>query len=106
MTTTWETFHTMIAGEYVRLDIADLDGLTAGWVIRRACNVYQAFKPSVRRPDSGVVDLLTDGVMIGQAGSAHDARAILIDELGLSPATQVSTTVAQIYQFDRPLPAA
>lgn len=104
MTTTWEIFHTMIAGEYVRLDIADLDGLTAGWVVRRACNVYQAFKPSSRRPESGVVDLLSDGVMIGQAGNADDARAILVDELGIPPAAPVSTKVATIHQFERPQP--
>lgn len=102
MSTSWETFHTMIAGEYVRIDVAELGGLTAGWVVRRACNVYQAFKPSLRRPDSGVVDLLTDGVLIGQASSADDARAILVDQLGIPPGDLVATTVAQIHQFVRP----
>lgn len=103
--TTWETFHTMIAGEYLRLDIADQGGKTAGWVVRRACNVYQAFKPSARRPESGVVDLLVDGVLLGQAGNAEDARELLVSELGLEDSAPVETKIATIYQFDRPLPA-
>ncbi len=92
----------MIAGEYVRLDLAESGGKTAGWVVRRACNVYQAFKPSTRRPDSGVVDLMSDGVLVGQAGSAHDARELLVAAIGLELSASIETRVATIHQFERP----
>ena len=80
----WTTFHTVMDGTKIRLDMLDQDGVTAGWIVRRACNVYQAFKPPGSRPDSGVVDLLTDGCLVGQAGDAEGARLLLQDELAIS----------------------
>lgn len=79
----WNQFHTVIEGTKIRLDMLDQDGITAGWIVRRACNVYQAFKPPGSRPDSGVVDLLTDGCLVGQASDPEAARAMLEDELAI-----------------------
>ena len=80
----WQTFHTVIDGTKIRLDMLDQGGQTAGWVVRRACNVYQVFKPPTVRPDSGVVDLLTDGVLVGQAATPEGARELLQEELAIS----------------------
>ena len=79
----WNQFHTVIDGTKIRLDMLDQDGITAGWVVRRACNVYQAFKPPGHRPDDGVVDLLADGCLVGQAGDVEGARALLEEALAI-----------------------
>lgn len=80
---TWNQFHTVINGTKIRLDMLDEGGQTAGWVVRRACNVYQAYKPNPTRPDDGVVDLLTDGILVGQAGDPEGARQMLEQDLGM-----------------------
>ena len=67
----------MIENQKIRLDILETDGLTAGWIVRRACNAFQAFVPSGVRPESGVVDLLTDGLLIGQACDLEGARDLI-----------------------------
>ncbi|MCK5496144.1 MAG: hypothetical protein KAI80_07025 [Hyphomicrobiaceae bacterium] len=80
---TWTTHHTVINGDNIRLDLLDQQGKTIGWVVRRACNVYQAYRPHPSPPDSGVVDLLRDGVLIGQAGDVHGARDLVQEALRL-----------------------
>lgn len=91
-----------IGGNYVRLDLANQGGKTAGWVVRRACNIYQAFKPPGSPPDSGVVDLLTDGVLVGQAGCIEDARELLAVAVGIEVGDCPATQVARIHSWEQP----
>lgn len=86
----WTTYYAVINEAKIRLDTLDLDGKTAGWVVRRACNVFQAYLPPTRpvTPEDGqghdaVVDLLRDGVLLGQAGDMEGAHKLIQDALGL-----------------------
>lgn len=74
--TTWTTIHTMQQGRRIRLDFAEQHGKTVGWVVRRACDVFQAFRMPEDPPE--VLDLLADGELIGQAANVHDARDLVI----------------------------
>lgn len=100
--TTWTTIHTMQQGRRIRLDFADQHGDTVGWVVRRACDVYQAY----RMPDSDtvpeVVDLLEDGELIGVADNVHDARDLVI---GYTPAAN-DCKVVSLALYRKPQPAA
>lgn len=80
---TWQQYDIMQNGENIRLDTLDLSGKTAGWVVRRSCNVYQAFRPTRYRPESGVVDLLQDGFLVGIFPNGDDAQRAVLDELGI-----------------------
>lgn len=96
----WTTFHTMIDGAKIRLDMLEQHGKTAGWIVRRACNVYQAFTPSPVRPVDGVVDLLTDGVLIGQACDSDGARRLIeealdIEDTSTNPVLILQTAVVR-----------
>lgn len=70
-------------GEEIRLEMLDTTaGLTVGWVVCRACNVYQAYAPPRCRPnDDGVVDLLRDGVLLGQVSDAAEARELVLESV-------------------------
>lgn len=79
----FETFDTVIGSDTFRVSTLNLDGRTAGWVVRRACNVWVAYAPSRSRPEDGVVNLLTDGVPIGQYADEYDAKQALLDDLAI-----------------------
>lgn len=88
---TWRIYDMNIDETEIRLETLDRDGLIAGWVVRRACNVFQAYLPpsALPIPEDGlahdaVVDLLTDGRLIGQAGDSDDARQLIQDALGIA----------------------
>lgn len=80
----FETIDTVIGSEKIRIVTLNAGEKTAGWVVRRACNAYLSYKPSQRRPDDGVVNLLTDGVLIGQFSNDYDAERALLDEFGIT----------------------
>lgn len=101
----WNTYHVTIHGAKIRLDTLDQHGITAGWIVRRACNVFQAFKPPATPPDSGVVDLLADGCLVGQAGDVDSARALLqdaidIEETGTNPVLNLHRPVSNASPAD------
>ncbi len=79
----FETFDTVIGHEKFRLSTLQAGELTAGWVVRRACNAYFAYRPSRRRLPGGVVNLLTDGELVGQFSNDYDAKAALVEALGI-----------------------
>lgn len=92
-----------IDGEIIRLDLLDQDGKTAGWVVRRACNVFQAYRPPAFRPDGdGVVDLLRDGRLVGQAATADDARELLVEAVGAEIFERLDDGVVRV-SFCRPV---
>ena len=73
---TWRTYDIVIDNTNIRLETLDRDSKIAGWIVHRACNVFHAYLPPscLPIPEDGlahdaVVDLLTDGRMIGQAVS-------------------------------------
>lgn len=87
---TWRTYDIVIDNTNIRLETLDRDSKIAGWIVHRACNVFHAYLPPscLPIPEDGlahdaVVDLLTDGRMIGQAPDSDGARALIQDALGI-----------------------
>jgi hypothetical protein len=87
---TWQTYDMDIDDTEIRLETLDRDGKIAGWIVRRACNVFQAYLPAAALPipedgqaHDAVVDLLTDGRLVGQAGDSDGARQLIQDALGI-----------------------
>ncbi len=87
---TWRTYEIVIDKNNIRLETLDRDGKIAGWIVHRACNVFHAYLPPscLPVPEDGldhdaVVDLLTDGRMIGQAPDSDGARSLIEDALGI-----------------------
>jgi len=85
---TWATNHMIIEGTKYRLDTLTADGKIAGWIVRRACNVFHAYLPPARlnTPEDGlghdaVVDLLADGRLLGAAPDVEGARQLIENEL-------------------------
>jgi len=94
-----------IDGEIIRLDLLEQDGRTAGWVVRRACDVFQAYTPPGFRPDGdGVVDLLRDGRLVGQAATAGDARELVVEAVGAQVFERLEDGVVRV-SFCRPVVA-
>lgn len=92
----WRTFYSVINDTKIRLDTLDQDGETAGWIVRRACNVFQAYLPPARpvtdengQGQDAVVNLLNDGRLLGQAGNADDARTLVEDALDIDDSQTV-----------------
>lgn len=67
----------------IRLDMLESDGITAGWIVCRACNVYQAFKQPAANDDQ-VVDLMCGGELVGIYPNLEDARDAVLDSLGIT----------------------
>jgi len=80
----FETFDTVIGSDKFRVSTLQAGEKTAGWVVRRACNAYFAYRPSRYRPPDGVVNLLTDGELVGQFSSDYEAKAALLDDVGIT----------------------
>lgn len=87
---TWRPYEMNIDETKIRLETLDHDGKIAGWIVRRACNVVQAYLPpsALPIPEDGVahdavVDLLTDGRLIGVADDFEGARQLIQDALGI-----------------------
>jgi len=99
--TTWRTLRTVIESAEIRIDLLESGPLTAGWIVRRACNVYQVFRPPVARPESGVVDLLADGVLIGCYGQPGDAQRALLDDVGLDAPDLIESDNVVYLNFPR-----
>lgn len=76
---TWTTITTMQLDRHIRLDFAEQHGKTVGWVVRRASDVYQAYRlPECDdSADFEVVDLLNDGELIGVADNERDAKDLV-----------------------------
>jgi len=80
---TWTSFTIMANDTEIRLDLLEHGGDTAGWIVRRSCGVHLAW---LRPPDSdaSAFDLERDGLFVGVASSAADARQLILDRLGIS----------------------
>ena len=104
MSTTWRTIRTVIDSAEIRIDLLESGPKTAGWIVRRACNVYQVFKPPASRPEDGVVDLLSDGVCVGIASQPVDAQALLLDETGIGAPDEIIADNVVYLNVPRPEP--
>jgi hypothetical protein len=82
---TWKTFTAMIANTEIELDLLEQNAATVGWVVRRSCNVWQAFRSPYR--DADVLDLENDGDFVGIFPSGDDARRAVLEALGLPETT-------------------
>jgi len=98
----FETFDTVINHRRYTVSTLNLDSRTAGWVVRRGCNIWFAYVPSRSRPEDGVVNLLTDGVCIGQYPDEYDAKSGLLDELAIDEAiTEMTPGHVTFFNLDR-----
>ena len=79
----FETFDTVIGSDTFRVSTLKLDRRTAGWVVRRGCNAWFAYVPDPVRPVGGVVNLLSDGILVGQYPDEYDAKQALLDDLAI-----------------------
>lgn len=78
---TWSRYS--LEREPIQLELLDVDSATAGWVVRRACNTWQAFSKPDDLDPAGVIDLLADGELLGTFSNVEDARQAVVDALRL-----------------------
>jgi hypothetical protein len=78
---TWTTFTAMIGNTEIRLDLLEQHAATAGWIVRRSCNVWQAFRAPLILGDC--VDLETDGELVGIFSDDETARQAVVDAVGI-----------------------
>ncbi len=78
---TWTPITAMVGTTEILLDLLDVDGRTAGWIVRRSCNVFQAFVPPEKPENDQVVELENDGELVGIFPDQELARQAIIDHL-------------------------
>lgn len=88
---TWTTFTAMMRNTEIRLDLLETNAATAGWVVRRSCNVFQAFRAP--RIVCTVCDLERDGEMVGIFPDVDAARQAILDALGIVEPTLLREAV-------------
>lgn len=80
---TWNTFTAMTSAAEIRVDLLEHGGQTAGWIVRRSCGVWMAWlRPP--GPEREALDLERDGLFLGVAPEAEDARQLVLDALGIA----------------------
>jgi hypothetical protein len=72
----------MIGNSEIRLDLLEQHAATVGWIVRRSCNVFQAF--TAPRPMADVVDLRRDGKMVGIYPDDESARDAVLVAAGIT----------------------
>jgi len=82
---TWTKFTTMIGETEITLELLERGSETVGWIVRRSCNVWQAFVAPAAPGD--VLDLESDGTLVGIFPDDDTARQAVLDDLAITAPT-------------------